>query len=788
MILKEHQTTAVDELVSQTRILLATQNSDMKYVFKSPTGSGKTVMMGELLKRLATETKAADENVFVWASLYDLHEQSRAKLSEYLGHHYNLIGLEDLHGGEPLPAKTILFVNWHSLVKKKKNKTTGEDEWANLYVRDSEHGRNVPRIFAATRAAGRGVIMVVDESHTNYYGARAQEFIADHFQPRLTFEVSATPETRLDVEDLSDKRGAFTKVDFESVVESGLIRSETEVNAEIGRYVDLADQADGVVLEAALAKRKQLAALNTKLGIPVNPLILVQLPSDAKAATALDKTVREETEKVLKKHGITYDNGKLAVWLANDKRNKDGVEDAQSPVEVLIFKQAVAVGWDCPRAQILVMLREMKSLVFEIQTVGRILRMPEAKHYDEEEELNKAFVYTNIPRFTVDPTPEALSYFKTQKAKLKQALLKEGIASIQLPNYYATRAGEYGDLTREFSDTLYKYLSDACGFTRRDDAATRCAKAGKKLELDPAVLAEPIVADAVVRDWDRASDINKLDYDQIQIAASNGWIEKVFDDLAKRWSTGYVKERSYDKVKTGLYEWFNDLGLTKQADVRRIVACSEQNQSFITSIVVKAKEHYQNKIERAAKEKQRKQSQAQVGQLVFTLPTEDYFNENYEPFKAARYTHEPCLLQKARKETEKAFIKLLDNSDKVEWWYNNGVNQKRYLAIEYHKDDDTGHSKSASFYPDFIVRFTDGTIGIYDTKSGLTTKDEDTKKKSEYLQDYVATRRAEGISIEGGIVDVTDAKKQNPKFRICYERTYEPPTKSPAKWEAFARC
>ena len=55
---------------------------------------------------------------------------------------------------------------------------------------------------------------------------------------------------------------------------------------------------------------------------------------------------------------------------------KTSVIQNDSPIEVLIFKQAIATGWDCPRASILVMLRDIKSVTFEIQTVGRILRMP----------------------------------------------------------------------------------------------------------------------------------------------------------------------------------------------------------------------------------------------------------------------------------------------------------------------------------------------------------------------------------------------------------------------------
>jgi type III restriction enzyme len=67
------------------------------------------------------------------------------------------------------------------------------------------------------------------------------------------------------------------------------------------------------------------------------------------------------------------------------------IDIKDSPVEVLIFKQAIATWRDCPRAKVLVMFREIKKVTFEIQTVWRILRMPERKHYSDET-LNRAVV------------------------------------------------------------------------------------------------------------------------------------------------------------------------------------------------------------------------------------------------------------------------------------------------------------------------------------------------------------------------------------------------------------
>jgi type III restriction enzyme len=102
------------------------------------------------------------------------------------------------------------------------------------------------------------------------------------------------------------------------------------------------------------------------------------------------------------KFSITRENKKLAVWLSEDKTdNLKDIEKYDSEVEILIFKQAIATGWDCPRAQILVMFREIKSITFEIQTVGRIMRMPELFHY-ENDELNNAYVYTNFSKINIE--------------------------------------------------------------------------------------------------------------------------------------------------------------------------------------------------------------------------------------------------------------------------------------------------------------------------------------------------------------------------------------------------
>lgn len=78
--------------------------------------------------------------------------------------------------------------------------------------------------------------------------------------------------------------------------------------------------------------------------------------------------------------------------------NLDGIEKNDAIPVAMIFKMAVATGWDCPRAHILVKLRDNMGEAFEIQTFGRIRRMPEAKHYNDDD-LDSCYLYTLDDKF-----------------------------------------------------------------------------------------------------------------------------------------------------------------------------------------------------------------------------------------------------------------------------------------------------------------------------------------------------------------------------------------------------
>ncbi|HVS79039.1 MAG TPA: hypothetical protein VHD84_01985, partial [Candidatus Saccharimonadales bacterium] len=66
---------------------------------------------------------------------------------------------------------------------------------------------------------------------------------------------------------------------------------------------------------------------------------------------------------------------------------------------------------------------------------------------------------------------------------------------------------------------------------------------------------------------------------------------------------------------------------------------------------------------------------------------------------------------------------------------------------------ETKLTKMANFYPDYIVRYTDGSIGIYDTKAGRTVTERPTHDKSDALQAYITAQNEAGAKLTGGILN-----------------------------------
>lgn len=727
MRLKQYQKEAVDKLLSTTKKLLNKDGSKV-CVLKAPTGSGKTIMVADFFQKLAEE-QLQKEYAFVWISSHDLHTQSKEKLELFLeDSNYTFSFLEEVQDSL-FKENEIVFVNWHSLVRQK------DGEWVNVLMRDNENDQNLPTFIRNTKQQGREIILVVDESHHHYWSNKSQELVNDVIAPKLTIEVSATPTIEPEASEMASGDAGYVLVEHEAVVNEGMIKSSIIINKEIGQFKDLKETADEAVIGAAIEQRQRLVDLYKAENVDIRPLVLIQLPSEAQKTSALDKSKLESIQTHLSdEYDITVENNRLAIWLSEEKENLENITFNDSDVEVLIFKQAIALGWDCPRAQILVMFREIKNPTFEIQTVGRILRMPEAKHYDTDE-LNEAFVYTNLGEIRIAQDDESQKFFSIHPAHREQ-----DYNPIDLPSVYLSRI-DYGDITLSFRKLFFEEANKRFGITKDDLGKAGYDKADVDLELYLDELKNPVISNAVIENIDGA---NEVIGEMIEFNVPEDELKYKFEMFAKVSSLPYAPVRSHTKIQQAIYDWFdNFLGYKGQSriEIQRVIVCSEINQKIFSEIIAAAK----NRFERLRKVEQDKKRK--VKEYNWNVPAADYFNESYEVVKIANNVMSPAYLSKKRSKPEKEFESMLDSSANIAWWYKNRESKETYFAITYKHPED---GILRAFYPDYVVHKKDGTTCIYDTKSGFTANSEETAAKSDALQEYIKTNKK--LKLSGGIV------------------------------------
>jgi len=118
IVLRPYQDKAVSDLYSNATSLLQ-KTGNKVIVFRAPTGSGKTIVMAEFLRKLVSENITGSALSFIWAAPRQLHIQSRKKLEHY---YYDNKALKCSFFEElvdkNIAENEILFLNWESINKE----------------------------------------------------------------------------------------------------------------------------------------------------------------------------------------------------------------------------------------------------------------------------------------------------------------------------------------------------------------------------------------------------------------------------------------------------------------------------------------------------------------------------------------------------------------------------------------------------------------------------------------------------------------------------------------------
>lgn len=695
MELKEFQLAAVKSLFE------AMDKPARDIILKSPTGSGKTIILTYFMHQYI---QSFPKTVFVWLTpgKGNLEEQSKAKMDKYIHASQTKLLSDVMTSG--FEENDSCFINWEKLTKK-----------GNNALKDSERTNFLEHIQHALND-GLHFVIIVDESHQNNT-IKADEII-QYFHTDKIIRCSATPK--------GIAKAEIIEIPEEDVIAAGLIKKMLVINQDFPQTIETDDQT-AFLLEKALLKQRELRAAFLQNDTDINPLIVIQIPNKS-------ETLQDGVERYLETQGLTYENGQLAVWLSDQHENLEGIDKPNAVSSAVIIKQAVATGWDCPRAHILVKLRDNMDETFEIQTIGRIRRMPEAKHY-QSDLLDSCYLYTLDEKFTAG-VKMALNKCALNACTL---FLKNEQKDVMLISEQRTMITSTRNPQKALQ-AIVSYAQKELGVgTDKTENRTRLKTAG--YELSENIVKHTLSGETATLDF-AAADMNTIAVTEKLNTHKHGRdyhheIGKIGMEIGMEYSyMNTIIRKLFDKN-------FKYSRKILALEPREVYAFVLNNADRLRHLVREAMAYELAQLQLEIKQK---------SYYEFRIPQSCLFTYNGDAktqLIMKKNVYQNYLSSAApRSVPEVKFEKFCERSDSIEWWYKNGDKGNEYFSIVY--VDNSNRQKL--FYPDYIIS-VNGELWIIETKGGFdrsgNCQDIDlyTPKKFGVLKAYLDEH-----GLKGGIV------------------------------------
>lgn len=677
-------------------------------ILYAPTGSGKTVLVSRFIDDYLDENP---NTVFLWLcpGAGGLERQSQDTFEVITsgipdGDVYSFIN-------EPNPRGHVFFINWDKINKK-----------SNVVLREGEHKDLMTKVLHCHND-GIDIFMLIDEEHK--YRETANEYVAN-IQPVHVLRISATPISKGDaVEEIKD----------DEVIAAGLIAAGISINEGVSRAIQENNNLDDDIqlLELADKKRKEVQAEYDKLGLKIRPLVLIQFPNGREDWI---KRVKD----ALSDMGYPDSSGLVASWFSGDHPdNPEQISNLDGQYAFLLFKQAIATGWDCPRAKILVKLREGGTERFNIQTVGRIRRMPQRKHYGIGV-LDNCYLYTLDNEFTEGMTSSLSDSFYTYQYRRKPTS-----PNIILQREYLNGSDRFAVDPQAVVKVVRKAVLQDCDLNedgvleKHEMEVSKGYIFGTKLRTSAIEGVARTTRDIKTLNtiFGGKHQINNHDDGFIirdakrRIAAAIGVDENISNNALKvlfgpedyQYSFGSNEEIEFEKANK----------LLTGMSLREYNAFLVNNKERLIEVFSKVSQNEIGEI-----------NETEVLSADWSIPSYQYYKQ-HKKMKANKILQknvyadygDNILIAPNRTVTEIRFEEWCEQHDKVKHVYKNGDKGDEFFSLVYRRAFRRNH-----FYPDYIIQTQDGEIWIIEAKGGMTPDgssnniDKYAKNKFEALKEY----------------------------------------------------
>jgi type III restriction enzyme len=581
--------------------------------------------------------------------------------------------MEDKHDGRPI------------------NIAMQEGEKSNFPMMCDETKKNVP------------IVLIIDESHTHADTEKSKRIRQQIIAPTYTILASATPTSNGD---------QIHKITYKEVARSGMIKKSI-ITQEFATY------RDGVL--SAAEQLQKLIVLAKETGVPFSPKMLLFVPNADKNG----KNGKVEEILLLLKDKFNWDekSGAIKLWVSGEGRSKN-VEECKgnlNETRVIITKEALDTGVDIPSIQVIVQLRPNKNVRVQIQKIGRGLRMPEQRHYQNK--LDALFFFT-------------FTGFKEHVDWTDAKFLKEELDKSEI-----TIRPRFAESLSKFPKIIGKHVERAISFieSEEDDFVSGFYPTFmEKVKVHIDGEGEKFI---LVKAFTQELNSFELNFDTktVEKTGSKGHLASDSDTaiIYKHAMKEALKHtvKHLQCIEEVIEEAFDLHGKTMNEDRRVLILNNYELVCRLISETIRFCE--QERVEKKTVD------------IPFAPPVSYRFNSVANDMYAGKnFLYDRYYTDRAGKKSdlERNFEEFLVNHKEVFWWSRNYDRAEGSLSVAYIR---TENGTLGNFYPDNIIQLLDGRVFIVDSKGDKSDPNEVPKR------DALVACLA-GTNVIGGIVKDRD--------------------------------
>ena len=641
--------------------------------FQAPTGAGKTIIMANAIKGVL---EREPEIAILWVSIANgqLHRQSYDTV-------FSIVNKVNCHIFSPeerieeIENSNIYFISM--------NAAKMDNTYLNI---DDEQGRvgleGLITNFRTTNPNSK-ILLIIDEAHIADETQKSNELVAK-LSPNLTLRMSATL--------INPDITKLISVDINRVVEAQLLRKGMLVN----HSTNIPPGNEGLVLEAL-----NLQETLIKNGCGYLPLVLIQIGNDNKEGETkrLEETL-QIIDKVITTNNLNITNGEISYYLSSQK-DLDTPEYSNTKHKILIFKEGVSTGWNCPRAQILVRLKDFnpKNDTYNTQLFGRILRAYNGKHYDNQP--------VDIDNITPQQKLIDYGYIFTDDNELN---VKGSVLKIM--------EGSEKKITNQLKNNLTPTTLSAC-FIKH----TKNGLSNNSLEIVESIILNPTIT----------SIVNTNTQILTNTISQGGVTTQNIHDNNVSVVNSVTTVNALQNSRKNLYSIFQDL-LKDSCSVKffnlalesllslSVNTKSIRNEDFVNQVINNVLTNegvFRNEINNIINTKQINTHLYTTNKINFEYSPplqETYSDSLYAKEVINNYAYDKPLFYKFESKPEEEMNKILKANKNIEFWLKNRTEPNVSFSLIRSYNDRNNKPQTENFFPDYIIKTKKGFTVILETK------------------------------------------------------------------------